>query len=139
MISSDSFALSSIATDYDFDTYRRFTQSRSKAFSKLNDDPIFAEFAIEAKLYNPGIFNKKRNTVGVKEVSRLISRIRNRQFGILVTTSAVAEQAYNEVRIDGHPIIFLSGGDIVKVLIEKGINSAPILKAYLKENFIRNT
>jgi hypothetical protein len=51
----------------------------------------------------------------------------------------VAEQAYNEVRIDGHPIIFLSGGDIVKVLIEKGINSAPILKAYLKENFIRNT
>jgi hypothetical protein len=105
----------------------------------LNDDPIFAEFAIEAKLYNPGIFNKKRNTVGVKEVSRLISRIRNRQFGILVTTSAVAEQAYNEVRIDGHPIIFLSGGDIVKVLIEKGINSAPILKAYLKENFIRNT
>jgi len=105
----------------------------------LNEDPIFAEFAIEAKLYNPGIFNKKRNTVGVKEVSRLISRIRNRQFGILVTTSAVAEQAYNEVRIDGHPIIFLSGGDIVKVLIEKGINSAPILKAYLKENFIRNT
>ena len=105
----------------------------------LNDDPIFAEFAIEAKLYNPGIANKKRNTVGVKEVSRLISRIRNRQFGILVTTSAVAEQAYNEVRTDGHPIIFMSGGDIIQVLIEKGINSASILKAYLKENYIRNT
>lgn len=28
LISSDPFALSSIATDYDFETYRRFTQSR---------------------------------------------------------------------------------------------------------------
>ena len=35
LMSSDPFALSSIATDYDFDTYRKFTQSRSKAFSKL--------------------------------------------------------------------------------------------------------
>ena len=101
----------------------------------LNDDPIFAEFAIEAKCYNPGVLNKKINTVGVKEVSRIISRIRNRQFGILVTTSAVAKQAYDEVRTDGHPIIFISGKDIVKILLEKGINTIPILKEYLNENF----
>jgi len=75
----------------------------------LNDDPIFAEFAVEAKCYNPGVLDKKTNSVGVKEVSRLISRIRNRQFGVLVSTSAVAKQAYEEVRTDGHPIIFLSG------------------------------
>ena len=37
--------------------------------------------------------NKKINTVGVKEVSRIISRIRNRQFGVLVSTSAIAKQA----------------------------------------------
>ncbi|APA65642.1 restriction endonuclease [Maribacter sp. 1_2014MBL_MicDiv] len=101
----------------------------------LNDDPIFAEFAIEAKCYNPGVLNKKINTVGVKEVSRIISRIRNRQFGILVTTSAIAKQAYDEVRTDGHPIIFISGKDIVKILLEKGINTIPILKEYLNENF----
>ena len=101
----------------------------------LNDDPIFAEFAIEAKCYNPGVLDKKINTVGVKEVSRLISRIRNRQFGILVTTSAVAKQAYDEVRTDGHPIIFLSGKDIVKILVEKGINTIPTLREYLKENY----
>jgi len=101
----------------------------------LNDDPIFAEFAIEAKCYNPGVLNKKINTVGVKEVSRIISRIRNRQFGILVTTSAVAKQAYDEVRTDGHPIIFISGKDIVKILLEKGINTIPILKEYLNENY----
>jgi hypothetical protein len=40
LMSSDPFALSSIATDYDFDTYRRFTQSRSKAFSKLTGKPF---------------------------------------------------------------------------------------------------
>ena len=105
----------------------------------LNDDPIFAEFAIEAKCYNPGVLGKKINTVGVKEVSRLISRIRNRQFGILVTTSAVAKQAYDEVRTDGHPIIFLSGKDIVKILIEKGVNTIPTLKEYLKENYKKST
>ena len=101
----------------------------------LNDDPIFAEFAVEAKCYNPGVLNKKINTLGVKEVSRLISRIRNRQFGVLVTTSAVANQAYDEVRTDGHPIIFLSGKDIVKILIKKGINTIPSLRKYLKENY----
>lgn len=105
----------------------------------LNDDPIFAEFAVEAKCYNPGVLNKKINTVGVKEVSRLISRIRNRQFGILVTTSAVSKQAYEEVRIDGHPIIFLSGGDIIKILIEKGINSVVILTDYLNNNYKKST
>ena len=68
-----------------------------------NSDPIFAEFAVEVKCYNPGVLGKKISTVGVKEVSRLISRIRNRQFGILVTTSAVAKQAYEEVRTDSIP------------------------------------
>ncbi|MBL8027793.1 MAG: restriction endonuclease, partial [Fibrobacteres bacterium] len=54
----------------------------------IDKDPVYAEFALEAKCYNPGLNGDKANTVGVKETSRLISRIRNRQFGILVTTSA---------------------------------------------------
>ena len=101
----------------------------------LNEDPVFAEFALEAKCYNPGINNKKINTVGVKEVARLISRIRNRQFGILVTTSAISKQAYEEVRMDGHPIIFISGKDIINILIEKGINNVKVLNQYLVENY----
>ena len=47
----------------------------------------------------------------------------------------MAKQAYEEVRTDGHPIIFISGKDIVKILIEKGINTTDILIEYLKENF----
>ncbi|HMK18322.1 MAG TPA: restriction endonuclease [Chitinophagaceae bacterium] len=101
----------------------------------LDNDPIFADFALEAKCYNPGINNSTINTVGVKEISRLISRIRNRQFGILVTTSAISKQAYEEVRNDRHPIIFISGGDIVKILIEKGFNTTESLKKYLIDNF----
>ena len=104
----------------------------------LNEDPIFADFALEAKCYNPGLASKKINTIGVKEVSRLISRIRNRQHGILVTTSAISKQAYEEVRMDGHPIIFLSGKDIINILIEKGINSITILDKYLKDNYKKN-
>jgi hypothetical protein len=100
----------------------------------LDNDPIYTEFALEAKCYQPG-FLKKRVTVGVKETSRLISRIRNRQFGVMVTTSVIAKQAYDEVREDNHPIIFISGGDIINVLIEKGINTKQTLIEYLNNSY----
>lgn len=100
----------------------------------LNNDPIYVEFALEAKCYNPGITGTQ-NTVGVKEVARLISRIRNRQFGVLVTTSVIGKQAYEEVRKDKHPIIFICGKDIVNILIENGINTENTLKKFLLENY----
>src|SRR5262249_33781602 len=78
----------------------------------LSADPVYAEFSLEAKCYQPAIYGMPGNSVGVKEVSRLISRIRHRQFRVLVTTSFIARQAYAEVREDRHPIIFFSGSDI---------------------------
>lgn len=86
-------------------------------------DPIYIDFALEAKCYSPGVGGLTLNTVGVKEVSRLISRLRHRQFGILVTTSAIAKQAYEEVREDGHPVILLCGRDIAALLVGKGYNT----------------
>lgn len=86
-------------------------------------DPVFAEFALEAKCYRPSNVGGRCTTVGVREVARLISRIRHRQFGVLVTTSVVSLQAYKEVREDGHPIVFITGGDIVDVLVENGYHS----------------
>ena len=73
--------------------------------------------ALEAKCYS------ERNSVGVKEVSRLISRIRYRQFGILVTTSFVDNQAYREVVEDGHPILFVTASDISAILRRSSIDS----------------
>lgn len=101
----------------------------------LNDDPVYAEFSLEAKCYRPGFNGEAANTVGVKEVSRLISRIRHRQFGVLVTTSVVARQAYEEVRQDRHPIVFISGGDIVNILMTNGFNSRERVEQVLKNEF----
>ena len=49
----------------------------------LSDDPVYVEFSLEAKCYRPPSDDQPPNSVGVKEVSRLISRIRHRQFGVL--------------------------------------------------------
>lgn len=80
------------------------------------DSGLDVEFALEAKCYN---FN---NSVGVKQTSRLISRIKFRQFGVLVTTSFLDSQAYKEIKEDGHPIIVVSASDIYNVLRDKSID-----------------
>lgn len=102
----------------------------------LRADPVHVEFSLEAKCYRPPIAGgDAATTVGVKEVSRLISRLRHRQFGVLVTTSIVARQAYEEVRDDRHPIIFISGRDIVEILAENGLGSSAQIKAWLNQEF----
>jgi hypothetical protein len=102
----------------------------------LPDDPVYAEFSLEAKCYRPPINGLVPNTVGVKEVSRLISRIRHRQFGVLVTTSLVARQAYEEVREDRHPILFISGRDVAEILISNGFNTVERVTALLASEFL---
>jgi len=49
-------------------------------------------------------------------MSRLISRLRHRQFGVLVTTSYVDSQAYREIKEDQHPIVVIAAADIVVIL-----------------------
>lgn len=80
---------------------------------RLGNGPssIQVEFAMEAKCYSPAT-----SSVGVKETSRLISRLRHRQFGVLVTTSYVHSQAYRELTDDRHPVIVLAAKDIVAIL-----------------------
>ena len=75
---------------------------------------------LEAKCY------RENHTVGVREMSRLISRIRYRQFGIMVTTSSVDNQAYREVVEDGHPILIVTASDIAGILRNNAINSSNI-------------
>ena len=71
---------------------------------------VSVEFALEAKCYKPG------SGVGVKELSRLLSRLRHRQFGVLVTTSYLSRQAYTELKEDQHPVVVISGADMVSIL-----------------------
>jgi hypothetical protein len=96
-------------------------------------DQIGLEFALEAKCYAP------TNPVGVREVSRLISRIRHRMFGVLVTTSYLHRQACEEVRTDGHPIVLISGRDIVEVLKSHGYTTETAVMEWLRERFPKNS
>lgn len=101
----------------------------------LEEDPVYVEFALEAKCYRPGLNGDMPNAVGVRETARLISRIRHRQFGVMVTTSAVARQAYEELRADRHPILILSGNDIVEILIKAGYNTPEVVKQFVEGDF----
>lgn len=92
-------------------------------------DGVDVEFALEAKCYS------SNDGVVVKEVSRLISRLRHRQFGILVTTSFVALQAYQEIKGDGHPIVIISGMDILRILYDSGIKTKDEIQEWLVNTF----
>ena len=82
--------------------------------------PLRIDCALEAKCYSP------KNSVGVREMSRLISRIKYRQFGVMLTTSYVHKQAYEEVLQDGHPILIVSASDIARVLRHNSIMSGDV-------------
>lgn len=81
--------------------------------------PLKIDCALEAKCYN-------RESVGVRPMSRLISRIKYRQFGVMVTTSSIDTQAYKEVKEDGHPILMITKADIAYILARNNIDSKNI-------------
>jgi Restriction endonuclease AspBHI N-terminal/Restriction endonuclease len=89
-------------------------------------DRIHLDFSLEAKRYALG------NGAGVRDVARLISRLKHRHFGVFVTTSHVGPQAYRELREDQHPVVVISGRDIGELLRQRGISSAESVRAYLE-------
>lgn len=92
-------------------------------------DPVRIDFALEAKCYSP------TTVVGVRDVSRLISRLRHRNFGVFVTLSHFHSQVYDEVRQDGHPVALVCGRDVVDALRNKGYGDVASVTAWLKASF----
>lgn len=90
---------------------------------------ILVDFALEAKCYSPS------QSVGVREMSRLISRLRHRQFGVLVTTACVDEQAYKEIKEDQHPIVIIAAADIASLLKANGYGSPVAVRDWLEREF----
>ena len=90
---------------------------------------ILVDFALEAKCYS------LPNAVGVRDMARLISRLRHRQFGILVTTTCVDLQAYKEIKEDRHPIIVIAAADIVALLKASGRGTPASVSAWLQVEF----
>lgn len=65
----------------------------------------------------------------------LISRLRHRQFGKLITTSYVDLQAYREIKEDQHPIIVISAADIIELLKSAGHLGVSAVQAWLEREF----
>ena len=84
-------------------------EGRYRIFKNV-ENSVFVDFYLQAKCYS------KNTAVATKDTARLISRIKNRQFGILITTSYIADQAYNEILEDGHPIVIINGRDIIEYM-----------------------
>jgi hypothetical protein len=91
--------------------------------------PVAVEFALEANCYAP------TRGVGVRETSRLISRLRHRQFGVQVTTSYLDAQAYREIREDGHPVVVLAGRDVIERLKARGLDSITAIRQHLHDAY----
>lgn len=104
---------------YAFDLTRPWRDGGRDAIGKYkigaNAFPLTIDCALEAKCYS------LNNSVGVKQMSRLISRIKYREFGVLVTTSYLAPQAFSEILDDGHPILIVTANDILKILKDNAI------------------
>lgn len=91
---------------------------------------VTVDFAVEAKCHAPG------TGLGVKVMSRLISRLRHRQFGMLVTTSYLGSQPYKEIVEDDHPVVVCAGGDLAQLMIErKGLTSPSLMRSWLESAY----
>ena len=100
-----------------------------RLFAK-SENQVFADFYLQAKCY------AANNPVGVDGTSRVISRIKNRQFGLLFTTSYVGKQAFQEILDDGHPVNIVSGKDIVDFLFDDlEIYTPEALEKWLERNY----
>jgi hypothetical protein len=119
------------STDYTLTAPTRDGGRDAYGYYKLGPeaDAIRLDFALEAKCYAAD------NGVGVRELSRLISRLRHRQFGVLVTTSYLAPQAYEELREDDHPVVVISARDIVEILKQHGIATPAATEEWLQREF----
>ena len=96
----------------------------------MSQNYVTVAFAMEAKCYEPN------SGLGVTVISRLISRLRHRQFGVLVTTSFLARQAYEAIVEDQHPIIVCSGGDVAELLITKvGVHTVDEAREWLARTY----
>lgn len=92
-------------------------------------DRIHLRFSLEAKCYASGHF------AGVREVARLISRLRHREFGVFVTTTGVSRQAYQELREDEHPVVVVCGRDIAEILKRHGHSTSEAVESWLQAQF----
>ena len=95
----------------------------------VGPEAIAIDFAMEAKCYAPA------TGVGVRDLSRLISRLRHRQFGVLVTTSYLAAQAYQELKEDDHPVLVISAREIAETVASASWTAGVSARDWLRGSY----
>jgi hypothetical protein len=101
----------------------------------VDADPVHLGFLVETKCYNPGIGTRKRKSIGVKEILKMLSRLEDQQLGVLVTTSVVTQQAYEAIREQNHPVVCIAGADIIDILFSINIKTVRQLTDWLSHNY----
>jgi len=101
----------------------------------IDGSPAFLEFIIAAKCYNPGGGNRKRKSVGEKDIKKLLSRLKNQQFAVLVTTSVVTPEAHEAIQNQNYPVVCIAGTDIITILHSIQIRSVNQLNQWLEDHF----
>lgn len=115
------FEVTKRSKDGGFDAFGNYKLGHKNHYIKLR-------CLVEAKCHN---FESKSG-IPIKTVSRLISRLRHRDFGIFVTTSFVRLSTYKEIIEDSHPIIIISGKDIIDILKENHYNTIEAIKKFIE-------
>lgn len=96
-----------------------------------DENHLTLSFFVQAKCYDPD----RNGGVNTKDMARLISRIKTHDFGVMVTTSYIDQQTWDEVVADGHPLAFITGRDIVMSLKEENVLTAEEVDEYLNKNY----
>ena len=63
------------------------------------------------------------NSVGPKEVARLVARLQRGEHGVFVTTSYFTKQCQEEVFADRYPAELISGGQLVGMMAQLGMGT----------------
>lgn len=99
------------------------------------ENNIYLSFAIDAKCYNPGTGNRKRKSVGEKDIEKLLSRLERHHFAVLVTTSVVTPEAHEAILNQNYPVVCIAGMDIVRILRSIQIRTVKQLTEWLEDYF----
>lgn len=92
--------------------------------------PIDDRIALDFVLTGTGC--TKRVGVGQAIINRLLGRVRNMHFGVIVTLGYIEENVYRTLRSDGDPIVVVTGGDIIEALRVHGCQTVEEVEEWLR-------
>ena len=89
-----------------------------------SDHKVSLDVSVEAKFW--------KSNIGVKPLMRLISRLKDSDIGIFITSSSFSTQIQKEIADDDRPIILICGIDIIRILKRQGLSNEIDFKNWIQ-------